>query len=150
MRLSVSTTKHSDQYAITWLIRRLFRAMAQNAAERLTKFNISVADRAVLEFLYPDEALTVPDIASRYQVSRQHVQNTVNGLLDQKLLVTRRNPQHKRSRFLVLTRKGKTLFDRIKDDDEKILRKIFAQIEKTDVKQTRETLQTLFDQLTEE
>ncbi|MDH5346161.1 MAG: hypothetical protein OEW59_10390, partial [Gammaproteobacteria bacterium] len=58
----------SPQYEVTWLIRRLFRAMAQRADNDLRAHGLSAADRAVLEFLYPDAMLSVPEIASRYQV----------------------------------------------------------------------------------
>ena len=73
---------HDPQYEVTWLIRRLFRAMAQLADDYLRAHGLAAADRAVLEFLYPDEALSVPEIATRYQVSRQHIQVTVNTLLE--------------------------------------------------------------------
>ena len=87
----------SDAYRITWLIRRLFRAMGQKANEHLSDRGLTAADRAVLEFLSAAEGLTVPEIAARYQVSRQHIQVTVNGLVGKGLLTTRENPQHKRS-----------------------------------------------------
>ncbi len=134
-------------YAITWTIRRLFRAMAHNANERLAKLNVSAADRAVLEFLYPDEALPVPEIASRYQVSRQHVQATANGLLAQKLLKTKTNPHHKRSALYSLTAKGNRLFALIRKDDASALQKAFQGISRTDAAVTLKTLQTLLDNL---
>jgi len=138
---------NDDSYEITWLIRRLFRAMAQNTNDRLANFEISAADRAVLEFLYPDKALAVPEIASRYQVSRQHVQITANELLEKKLIATRENPRHKRSSLLKLTSKGKNLFARIRKDDDKVLRKAFASIPRGDAVTTHKTLQTLFNNL---
>ena len=67
-----------NAYQIVWLIRRLFRALAQKSDDSLQDLGISVADRAVMEFLQPDQKLSVPEIAERYQVSRQHVQVTVN------------------------------------------------------------------------
>jgi DNA-binding MarR family transcriptional regulator len=70
-------------YQIIWLIRRLFRSLSQKSDEMLRELGITAADRAVLEFLYPDAALSVPEIAKRYDVSRQHVQVTVNPLLEQ-------------------------------------------------------------------
>ncbi len=143
----MSQKSKQDQYLVTWLVRRLFRAMAQNATDRLADLNVTAADRAVLEFLYPDESLTVPEIASRYQVSRQHVQVTANGLLDQKLLTTKPNPSHKRSSLLVTTAKGRKLFERIKKSDEKEIEKLFAATSRDDVAITRETLQTLLDKL---
>ena len=83
-------------YEVTWLIRRLFRAMGALADDYLADANLSAADRAVMEFLYPDRELSVPDIARRYDVSRQHVQVTVNGLLARGLL--RGDPLARRAR----------------------------------------------------
>ena len=40
--------------------------MAQLADGYLQAHGVSAADRAVLEFLYPDAALSVPEIATRY------------------------------------------------------------------------------------
>ncbi len=90
------------QYQIIWLIRRLFRALAQKSGENLSAFGISVADRAVMEFLYPEKKMSVPEIAERYKVSRQHVQSTVNSLLAQELVETQENPRHKRSLHIKL------------------------------------------------
>ena len=91
-----------DCYEITWLIRRLFRAMAARAEDHVQAAGISVADRAVLEFLSGGEPLAVPTIAARYDVSRQHVQVTVNRLRDKGLVRARPNPNHKRSPLIEL------------------------------------------------
>ena len=139
--------KTDDAYEITWLIRRLFRAMAQKSGESLDGVGVSVADRAVMEFLHPDQALSVPDVAKRYKVSRQHVQVTVNSLLDKKLLVTRDNPRHKRSPLISLSPKGRKLFESIKAGDESIVRDIFAGVSVSDKRATLKTLTHLLQQL---
>jgi DNA-binding MarR family transcriptional regulator len=146
-RIKVNQRKHDEQYQVTWLVRRLFRAMAQNATDRLANLNVTAADRAVLEFLYVDKELTVPEIASRYQVSRQHVQVTANGLIEQKLIHSKPNPSHKRSSLLVLTSKGRKLFERIRKSDEQAIAEIFASVSLADATTTRRTLQTLLDRL---
>jgi DNA-binding MarR family transcriptional regulator len=142
--------QNNDSYEITWLIRRLFRAMAQNTNHRLAKFDVTAADRAVLEFLYPDKALAVPEIASRYQVSRQHVQTTANELLVKKLIATKENPHHKRSSLLTLTSKGKSLFARIRKSDDEVLRMAFVGISRGDAETTRKTLQTFLTSFSKE
>ena len=138
---------NNERYEIIWLVRRLFRALAQKSADNLAGMDISVADRAVLEFLHPDARLSVPDIASRYQVSRQHVQVTVNALLDKGLVMARDNPRHKRSPLIALTAKGRKLFGKVIEADAAIVDSLFAEISKADVEITRRTLQTLFKQL---
>jgi DNA-binding MarR family transcriptional regulator len=135
---------HSPQYEITWLIRRLFRAMAQLAETYLRAYGLAAADRAVLEFLYPDTELSVPDIATRYQVSRQHVQVTVNALLEDGFLESRPNPRHKRSRLFALTHVGRELFRKIRAAESELLEQLFADIPMEDIESTRRTLEAMY------
>jgi DNA-binding MarR family transcriptional regulator len=140
----------TDAYKVTWLIRRLFRAMAEHADAYLRDAGLTAADRAVLEFLYPDARLTVPEIARRYQVSRQHVQVTVNNLLEQGLLQTLDNPRHKRSPLLALTSSGREMFATVRRREANILDRLFADIEIADIATTRRTLTTLLSKLNRE
>jgi DNA-binding MarR family transcriptional regulator len=139
----------SDAYRITWLIRRLFRAMGQKAGEQLADRGLTAADRAVLEFLSAAEALTVPEIAARYQVSRQHIQVTVNGLVGKGLLTTRENPQHKRSLLIALTARGRKLFASILDEDLATVEAWFAEIPAAKRKELRRTLESLLQRITD-
>lgn len=136
-----------ESYEIVWLVRRLFRALAQKSNENLAAVGISAADRAVMEFLYPDESLSVPAIADRYQVSRQHVQVTVNSLLDKGLVVTRDNPRHKRSPLISLKPKGRKLFANILEQDQQELDRLFSIVPVADSRTTRRTLNSLLKAL---
>jgi len=139
--------KSNDAYQIVWLVRRLFRALAQRSNESLLELGVSAADRAVLEFLYPEEKLSVPEIAERYQVSRQHVQITVNDLLDSGLLAKRVNPRHKRSPLMALTDKGRTLFEKIRAQDTNTVNQLFSKIPENDIHVTQKTLGSLLAML---
>ena len=136
----------SPQYEVTWLIRRLFRALAQLADTYLQAHGLTAADRAVLEFLYPEAALSVPEIAARYQVSRQHIQVTVNTLLEDGFLETRPNPRHKRSPLFALTQVGRELFNKVRAAESELLDELFANIAPHDVECTHRTLRTLYFQ----
>ena len=105
----MANMRNKRAYEVTWLIRRLFRAMSQEADRYLKESGLTAADRAVMEFLYPDEKLTVPAIADRYDVSRQHVQVIANGLQENGVLVLEPNPKHKRSSLLCLSPSGRGL-----------------------------------------
>lgn len=141
-------TIESKEYQVIWLIRRLFRALAQKSNESLTEFGISVADRAVMEFLYPEKMLSVPEIAEQYKVARQHVQVTVNSLLEKDLVVTADNPRHKRSVLIMLNPKGRKLFDAVLRKDEEAINLLFSRISKSNVQVTQQTLQSLLNELT--
>jgi DNA-binding MarR family transcriptional regulator len=133
----------SDAYKTTWIIRRLFRAMAERADSYLQDSGITAADRAVMEFLHPDGALTVPDIAGRYQVSRQHVQVTANRLLEEGLLISSGNPRHKRSPLLRLSELGSNTFEEIRRNENELIEELFSDIEIADIATTKRTLETL-------
>jgi DNA-binding MarR family transcriptional regulator len=143
----VSKSIKSESYQVIWLIRRLFRALGQKSNENLAQFGISVADRAVMEFLYPDRILSVPEIAGQYQVSRQHIQTTVNSLLDAGLVATRDNPRHKRSLLIMLNPKGRELFAAILKHDEEIIDILFSRIAKSSIQITQQTLETLLNEV---
>ena len=130
-------------YEITWLIRRIFRGMARVAGEALEPLGISAAERAVLEFLFPDEALSVPEIANRYDVSRQHVQVTVNSLIEKRLVDRRPNPRHKRSGLLCLSPRGKRLFEDVRAQDAKLIEELFAELPAANLATTLKTLKEL-------
>ena len=143
----MSETTESESYQVIWLVRRLFRALSQRASENLEGFGISVADRAVMEFLYPDRMLTVPEIAEQYKVSRQHVQVTVNSLLEHRLVQAKENPRHKRSPLIMLNARGRKLFGAVLKKDEEAIKLLFSCISKNNVRTTQQTLQHLLNEL---
>jgi len=134
-------------YEVTWLIRRLFRAMGARADDYLADADLSAADRAVMEFLYPQHELSVPEIARRYDVSRQHVQVTVNALLVKGLLRSVDNPKHKRSRLIRLSSLGRDSFDEIRRNESVIVEQIFDDVSDEALEATRETLKGLLKKL---
>lgn len=143
----MTQTHEKAVYQVIWLVRRLFRAFAQKSGQNLEAFGVSVADRAVMEFLYPEKRLSVPEIAEQYKVSRQHVQATVNTLLALGLVTTVNNPRHKRSPHIMLNDQGRALFGNVLQKDEETIRELFAHLDTNDVQVTRATLQALLKQL---
>ena len=140
----------TDAFKVTWLVRRLFRALANTADDYLQAFGLTAAELAVMEFLESNGELTVPAIARRYQVSRQHIQVTVNGLLSRGLVDARENPRHKRSPLHSLSEAGHATFASIREHESRLLDALFADIEIADIATTRRTLATLLQKLDEE
>ena len=138
---------YSDAYKVTWLVRRLFRAMTAMADEYLRDAGLSAADRAVMESLFPHESRTVPAIVRHYEVSRQHVQATANRLLDQGLLRCEDNPKHKRSPLLRLSRTGREAFRELRRREGALLDEVFADIEIADIAVTRRTLEKILSKV---
>jgi DNA-binding MarR family transcriptional regulator len=121
--------------------------MAQKSGEYLEDFGITVADRAVMEFLYPAHMLSVPEIAQLYKVSRQHVQVTVNSLIELDLVISKKNPKHKRSVLILLNDEGRDLFKKIKAREKKEVDLLFTNVSTSHLKHTRQTLETLLKNL---
>ncbi|MDH3337955.1 MAG: MarR family transcriptional regulator [Gammaproteobacteria bacterium] len=144
----MSEQRNQQAYQITWLIRRLFRAMASEADRYLADAELSAADRAVMEFLYPDIELSVPEIARRYNVSRQHVQVTVNALCARGLLRRIENPKHKRSRLIRLSEPGRNTFAEIRRNEAVIVERLFNSVSHAALETTHTTLTKLLQQLT--
>lgn len=57
--------------------------------------------------------LTVPQVARKLGQSRQAVQRLANLMEEEGLLVFTENPQHKRARFVELTKKGAEIFENL-------------------------------------
>lgn len=113
-------------HEIIWKAGRLSQALAARADTMLAPFGLKASERAVLEFLYPDAAMTVPQIARRFQVSRQHIQVTVNGLLERGLLLAKDNPDHARSPLIALTGAGKAQFMAVSDAEQDAIEGLFS------------------------
>jgi DNA-binding MarR family transcriptional regulator len=142
------TTQRPDQtYEVTWLIRRLFRAMSARADQYLAEADLSAADRAVMEFLTTSDALSVPEIARRYDVSRQHIQVTVNALLAKGLLRSVDNPKHKRSRLVRLSSLGRDSFEEIRRNETAVIEELFADIPDQSLAITQDTLASVLKRL---
>jgi DNA-binding MarR family transcriptional regulator len=141
----MTTMNENSNYEVIWLVRRLFRAMADVADHYLRDDDLTAADRAVMEFLYPEEKLSVPAIAGRYRVSRQHIQVTANQLRSKGLLRTEPNPQHKRSQLLRLSELGRETFAEIRRNEASAVEKLFADLSENDVNVTRILLRSLLE-----
>jgi DNA-binding MarR family transcriptional regulator len=139
--------RKDDAYQITWLVRRLFRAMGQTANAAIEDLGVTAAERAVMEFLFRETRMTVPQMARAYDVSRQHIQASVNSLTEKTLAVLEGNPSHKRSQFVVLSEKGKRVFAKIAKKDDELIETTFLKISKSEQKKTRQTLETMLKNL---
>ena len=128
-------------------LRRLFRALGTQRDETLKRFGLTAAERTVLEFLYPEAAMTVPQIARRFQVSRQYIQVNVNSLGDQGLLLQTENPDHARSPLLRLTNKGVTTFAAIEETEKDLIDQLFQTIPAAEKVVTARVLGQLLDKL---
>jgi DNA-binding MarR family transcriptional regulator len=124
-------------------VRLLFHLAAQTAEDLHAAEPITVGMRAVLELLQRTGPATVPDIARRRHVTRQHIQTLVNALLAQGLVTATDNPAHQRSPLLSLTPDGARMIRRITDRERRFLARLALPLDPAELARARRTLATL-------
>ena len=97
--------------------RLLFRALKDWAETVHPRPELTVPMRAVLELLLLGGAATVPDMARKRGVSRQHIQQQVDALLQRRLVERRDNPGHRRSPNIALSDAGRALIQSMRADE---------------------------------
>jgi DNA-binding MarR family transcriptional regulator len=97
--------------------RLLFHALKHWSETVHAELGMTSAMRPVLELILIGGPATVPDIARARGVSRQHVQQQVDALLERSLAARQDNPAHKRSSMIALTDKGRALIQNLRSDE---------------------------------
>lgn len=133
----------SDSYRIGRLVQRLYRAVERETSEQRGGFGVSAAEHTVLGLIEPEGGLSVPQIARRYRVSRQHVQATVNSLAEKGLVEAVDNPVHKRSPLIRLTHKGCEVLGALQQRESAAMDHLFAGVPAGERTQAREILDRL-------
>ena len=101
----------------------LFHRLKAVATEIHEDAEVTATMRGVLNELAKSGPNTVPRMARRRPVSRQHLQSIVNGLLKRDLVSYRENPDHKTSRLVALTTAGREVVDRMRERESLLLRR---------------------------
>ena len=128
---------------LIWQIRRLFQRLNCEFNEIGESLGISASQRAILEFLAMQSPQTVPQIAREKSVSRQHIQQLVNELIEKELIETIENPAHKRSAFLQHTTKGASLFKKLSTLENRLLSDAQQHMDTKQLEQTANTLASI-------
>jgi len=97
--------------------RLLFHSLKQWAEALHAELDINAAMRGVLELILLGGPATVPEMARGRGVSRQHIQQQVDALLERGFLQRQDNPAHKRSSMIALTDMGRALIQNMRADE---------------------------------
>ncbi|MBI4990404.1 MAG: MarR family transcriptional regulator [Rhodocyclales bacterium] len=124
-------------------VRRLFHALAGTAGRAHADLGITASMRAVLETLHERGPRTVPQVARGLDVSRQHIQVVVNGLLEGGLVECLDNPDHLRSPIMRLTMAGTKACEAIRRREARLLAELAKRIPGADLKVTLKTLDAM-------
>lgn len=110
-------------------VRSLFHELSSVAQEIHGGAALAGGRRGVLLNLLEDGDQTVPTLARRRPVSRQHIQTLVNELLREGLVVRRTNPAHQRSKLVSLTPKGRRRITGMVERENELLRVLDLAVE---------------------
>jgi DNA-binding MarR family transcriptional regulator len=99
--------------------------------------------RGVLRDLKLRGPQTVPQMARRRPVSRQHIQAIVNELIQAELVCLAENPRHKRSRMVQLTPAGERALQEIIEREHAVLNEIAVPLSLDELDRTAENLASL-------
>jgi DNA-binding MarR family transcriptional regulator len=111
----------SQLYRVLEQVRPLVLNSARVVEASLKPLGLTVGMRAVLEVLAEHGPATVPAIGERLDLARQGVQRHVNDLIGRDHVVSRANPEHRRSVLIALTETGAEVIGRITDDERRHL-----------------------------
>jgi DNA-binding MarR family transcriptional regulator len=121
-------------------IRLAFNQMRTIADRTHEDLGVTASLRAVLETLQRNGPQTVPDMARMRNVSRQHIQKTVDAMTEQGLVEHRPNPAHKRSPIIRLSPHGSEVFAQIGHRERAILEALDTSLEEADIAAAVDTL----------
>jgi DNA-binding MarR family transcriptional regulator len=119
-------------HRLRWLSEQVYRVEAR-----------STARRGILRGVVRYGPQTVPALAKARSVSRQHVQEVVDSLLDLGMVVLQANPAHKRSPLVCATSRGEALVKELDEIDAGVLGAVSSAVSMRDMDLTARTLRVL-------
>ena len=128
---------------VTLEIRRLFHRLASAAQTIHVGLEIHPPQRALLEDLLRNGEQTIPLMADKRSVSRQHILKTVNQLKEKELVEFRENPEHRRSFLVTLSASGKKLITRMTRKEDLVFQELAAEFKSRDLEVTLDVLNRL-------
>ncbi len=127
--------------------RGFFHDLERVSQAILAEHDLSPQERRLLMTLRKNRRCTVPQLARKRKVSRQYVQVTMNALARRGWVVFRKNPDHKRSRLLMLTQEAEDRIREIMAHEGKALQRVAAGLSPEDVRQAVNVLAQATDSL---
>ncbi|MCW9014677.1 MAG: MarR family transcriptional regulator [Gammaproteobacteria bacterium] len=107
------------------------------------KHGINAGQKSLMDVLADNGPLTVPQLATHKQVSRQHIQSIVNHLKDKYLVELVENPAHKRSVIIQLSKQAEQQLKQIKVVEDRLHTVIADRFLQEDLELTARTLRGL-------
>jgi len=129
------------------LVRYCFQRLKTLGDELHADLGMTSSLRAILEWLAEHDEQTVPRIAAAKSVSRQHIQKHTDMLVESGHVEFKPNARHKRSPFVLLTKKGAAVIKEMKQREARIIAEIAAAVNTKQTAQTISWLQRFTDEV---
>ena len=151
MQEDVPTAGRTDigavAYQVLAQVRPLYQASGRAVDRTLHGTDLTTPLRAVLELLLDREPMTVPQLAREFAVTRQSVQALVDAGVARGLLDLEVNPQHRRSRFVAVTTRGRQVFTEVHRRELAALDLVTADLDADDLARCARVLAVLTDRI---
>lgn len=105
----------------------LYRPFIQRSAEVLANEGLTVPQWSALRLIAEQEGMTPAELAARQFVEKPTVSRTIQQLLESGLIETRQG-QDKRAKIILLSVKGREVYDRASSSIEELERKVAGDI----------------------
>lgn len=135
---------------VSGLIRVLFHRLAHAASQIHESDLITMGQRALLEDLLNNGPQTIPRLASKRPVSRQHILGHVNPLKQGGYVEYQDNPIHKRSFLISLTDKGQKTIRKMIQREDRVFQELAKSLKIDELNKTIEILKIFKGQLEDE
>jgi len=134
-------------YQVLARVRPLYQASGRAVDRTLRGTDLTVPLRAVLELLLDRGAMTVPQLAREFGVTRQSVQALVDAGVARGLVGLQDNPQHRRSRVVTATEHGRQAFTEVHRRELAALDRVTADLDAEDLARCARVLAVLTDRI---
>ncbi len=126
-----------------YLLSRLHYALRKKIDNRLAANKLTAVKYTVMSMLRGRRSLSSAEIARRYCVTPQSMNETICALERSDCVTKEENPENKRILLVSLTPTGHDMLERCDKIIDQIERELFAEIGQADVERFRSTLQTV-------
>lgn len=142
-----TSTASGPAYEVLLQVRPLYQASERAVSDALQGTDLTVPLRAVLELVVRRGAMTVPQVAQEFAVTRQSIQALVDAGAALGLLRFEDNPRHRRSRFVAATEHGEQTFAEVHRRELANLDRVAADLDADDLARCARVLAALTDRL---
>jgi len=121
-------------------VRALFHRLRAAGDVLLQEEGINAQQRGLLIDIATMGPQTVPDLARKRPVSRQHVQSQMDPLVERAIVERRENPEHKRAWLYALSDEGRATVERIRRRELRWVERAGLPVPVTDLERAKNVL----------